>query len=91
MTDEERGRNIRFPQSLWDAIDEDAKRHKRSGVKQMETVLSIYYGLEDNEIDRQRLAQMRDSLSGGIEVAKNSKNKILSEKEKAETQNKKVV
>lgn len=48
-------RSIRFPIDLWKAIDEDAKRCKRSSVKQMEAVLSAYYGLEDVDLNRQKL------------------------------------
>lgn len=44
-------RSIRFPKKVWDAIDADAQRCKRSSVKQMEAVLSAYYKLEDVELD----------------------------------------
>lgn len=58
MTNEDdRLRSIRFPQRLWDAIDADAERCKRSSVKQLEAVLSLYYGLEDSgfiNMDRMR-------------------------------------
>jgi hypothetical protein len=59
MNEEERLRSIRFPQWLWDRIDEDAKRSKRSSVKQMETVLSLYYGAEEAMIDRERLVSLK--------------------------------
>jgi hypothetical protein len=48
-------RSIRFPKRLWDAIDGDAQRCKRSSVKQMEAVLSAYYGLEDVDLNKQSL------------------------------------
>ena len=48
-------RSIRFPLELWQAIDEDAKRCKRSSVKQMEAVLTAYYGLEDVDLNRMKL------------------------------------
>lgn len=52
---EEIPRSIRFPKELWDAIDEDAQRCKRSAVRQMEAVLTAYYGLEDIDINVQQL------------------------------------
>jgi len=52
---EEIPRSIRFPKELWDAIDEDAQRCKRSAVRQMEAVLTAYYELEDVDINRQQL------------------------------------
>lgn len=60
---DDKPRSIRFPHNLWDAIDEDAKKSKRSAVKQMEAVLSMYYDIENNEIDKDRLLQMRNSQS----------------------------
>lgn len=59
MTDDEKPRSIRFPQRLWDAIDRDAVRCKRSAVKQMEAVLSEYYALAAVELDRESLETMR--------------------------------
>ena len=53
MTDEsEKGttRSIRFPQKVWAALEGDAKRCKRSAIKQLEALLSKWYGLEDVEI-----------------------------------------
>lgn len=48
-------RSIRFPKNLWDAIDEDARRCKRSSVRQMEAVLAAYYELEDVDLNQQNL------------------------------------
>lgn len=67
MADKEQPRSIRFPQSLWDAIDRDAMRCGRSSVKQMEALLSVYYGLRDVEINNELLRQM-----GGLPVAPRS-------------------
>lgn len=61
MTDNDKPRSIRFPQSLWDAIDRDADRCKRSSVKQMESVLSEYYGLASVELDRETIKNMQAS------------------------------
>lgn len=58
MTDDEKPRSIRFPQALWDAIDRDAMRCKRSAVKQMEAVLSEYYRIANVELSRDALSKM---------------------------------
>lgn len=56
-------RSIRFPRSLWDAIDADAQRCKRSAVKQLEALLATFYGLEDVEIDKRRLLGLRSNVA----------------------------
>ncbi len=61
--EDEQPRSIRFPKQLWKVVDEDAKRCKRSAVKQLEAILTSYYGLEDIRIDRERL-QLIGELSG---------------------------
>ncbi len=58
MADKEQPRSIRFPQSLWDTLDRDAARCGRSSVKQMEALLSAYYGLRNVELDYDRLGLM---------------------------------
>lgn len=55
-------RSIRFPKQLWEAIDADAERCKRSAVKQMEAVLSAYYELGDVEISRQSLQMVGELM-----------------------------
>lgn len=60
MIDDEKPRSIRFPQSLWDAIDRDAERCKRSAVKQMEAVLTEYYRLASVAIPTSVMDEMRD-------------------------------
>ena len=59
MPDKETPRSIRFPDRLWSAIDSDAKRCKRSAVKQMEAVLALYYEIEDVEINTERLRDVK--------------------------------
>jgi len=59
MSENEKGRNIRFPLELWDAIDADAKRCKRSSVKQMESVLSLYYRLSAGEVRQDVIEKMQ--------------------------------
>lgn len=51
MSEDERPRSIRFPQWLWDEIDRDAARSKRSAVKQLEVVLTAYYRGEYTSLD----------------------------------------
>ena len=55
-------RSIRFPKKVWDAIDADAQRCKRSSVKQMEAVLSTYYQLEDVELNGQSLEMLGELM-----------------------------
>ena len=88
---DERLRSIRFPQALWDAIDEDADRCKRSSVRQMEVVLSIFYGFDNSAIDIDRVRaipgfsqqheqgremQILNNNGKGTEVAPRSKKPI---------------
>jgi hypothetical protein len=74
---EESPRSIRFPKNLWEAIDKDAKQAKRSSVKQMEVVLSLYYGLAGGEVNREKLSQIRETQNIPImeESAGDIKNK----------------
>jgi 23S rRNA maturation-related 3'-5' exoribonuclease YhaM len=55
-------RSIRFPKKVWDAIDADAQRCKRSSVKQMEAVLTAYYQLEDVELNQQSLEMLGELM-----------------------------
>lgn len=63
MPDKESPRSIRFPVKLWKLIDEDAKRCKRSAVKQMEAILSLYYDLSDSEINKTAIKQTKNQNS----------------------------
>lgn len=77
MADKEQPRSIRFPQRLWDAIDRDAVRCGRSAVKQLEVLLSAYYGLRNVELDYDRLQELgSNSLQKGIPVAPRSQKGI---------------
>lgn len=49
--DEDVPRSIRLPRKLWKALDEDAERCKRSSVRQLEALLSKWYGLDDVDIN----------------------------------------
>jgi hypothetical protein len=61
MADAEIPRTIRLPAKLWNAIDRDAVRCKRSSVKQVETLLTNYYKLENTEISLELLDKVRIS------------------------------
>ena len=66
---DEKVKLIPFTRELEEAIEADAKRCRRSFVRQVEAVLMTYYGIDDVEVDRQRL-----EILG--ELAPHSKNKI---------------
>lgn len=51
----EKTRSIRLPEKVWDALDEDAARCRRSSQKQIEAILVNFYQMEDVEIERHRL------------------------------------
>jgi len=52
---DEKVKLIPFTKELEEAIEADAKRCRRSFVRQVEAVLMTYYGIDDVEVDRQRL------------------------------------
>jgi hypothetical protein len=55
MESDDVARSIRFSKRLWDTIDNDAKRCKRSSSKQMEAILEAYYDLSNVDLNRDRL------------------------------------
>lgn len=59
MPDKDVARSIRFTSRLWDAIDQDAKRCKRSSQKHLEAILETYYEIADVEIDMPRIEAVR--------------------------------
>lgn len=58
MSENTKTRSITLPLAVWSALDEDAERCKRSSLKQIEALLSAYYGLGRSEIDVDRLQDM---------------------------------
>ena len=58
-TNAEVARSIRLPKRVWDALDKDAARCRRSSVKQLEALLITFYDLEDVEIDSDALDAIR--------------------------------
>lgn len=62
--EEPKPRSIVFPTWLWDAIDEDAKRCRRSTTKHLEALLVVAYGFEsDVDFDQETLALARYAVS----------------------------
>lgn len=49
---DEKVKLIPFTRRLEDAIETDARRCRRSFVRQVEAVLMTYYGIDDVEVDR---------------------------------------
>lgn len=83
MNNDETPRSIRFPMSLWDAIDRDAIRCKRSAVKQMQAVLLTYYELEDVEIHNNAIELTRlefDPNPRKLDSTKKSKIPLMKDK-----------
>lgn len=66
MTDEGQPRSIRMPPEVWRALDEDARRCRRSATKQIEAILTVYYGLDDVEL--MDLAATRERVSPTLEA-----------------------
>ena len=62
MDETERPRSVRLPQWLWDELDRDAARCKRSSVKQLETLLTAYYRGTVETLDIEKL----DKLTGRL-------------------------
>lgn len=63
--DEELGtRSIRLPNYVWKALDDDAKRCRRSPVRQLEAMLARYYNLDASiELDEEALTETSHVVS----------------------------
>lgn len=53
-------RLIQLPTKLWEAIDKDAKRCRRSVVKQVEAILLSYFELEDVDLNSQARSKFQE-------------------------------
>ena len=53
--DTEKVRSIRLPEYVWNALDADAVRCRRSSQKQIEALLVSFYEIGDVEINKQSL------------------------------------
>ena len=56
------GRTFNFEKSLWERLDEDAKRCGRSSVKQLEAILKTYYDVENVELNRHSLEMLGELM-----------------------------
>jgi hypothetical protein len=72
--DNEKPRSIRMPVEVWDFLDKDAKRCKRSSSKHLEAILSVYYGLKNVEL--MNLDSTRTIVSPGL-IGENSNDAAL--------------
>lgn len=50
QAEDEMSRSIRMPARVWKALDVDADSCRRSATKQLEAILTVYYGLDDVEL-----------------------------------------
>jgi hypothetical protein len=64
-------RSIILPTFLWEIIDKDAKRCKRSMTKHVEAILSLYYGVESSvNIDEETLTSAASAASHKPKIKK---------------------
>jgi hypothetical protein len=62
--EEPKPRSIILPMYLWDIVEKDAKRCRRSMNKQIEAILVLYYGVESSvNIDEEALKSEERSTS----------------------------
>jgi hypothetical protein len=61
----EKTRSIRLPETVWDALDADAARCRRSSQKQIEALLVTFYEIEDVEINKQSLEILGEIMPRG--------------------------
>lgn len=54
----EKARSIRLPENIWNALDADAERCRRSSQKQIEALLVTFYEIEDVEINKSKLKML---------------------------------
>lgn len=84
MKDPEVSRSIRFPKQLWEQIDKDAKRCRRSSVKQMEALLTSYYLIDSVDINQvalewARLKTKRDDVTNSVQIIETSEGAVWAE------------
>lgn len=61
--DREVARSIRLPQRIWNLVDREAARCRRSSTKQVDAILSAYYGVDNLELDAEGVAAARTLAS----------------------------
>src|SRR5260370_40583500 len=65
-TEPTRKRLIEFPERLWEALDRDAKRSRRSSMKQLQVLVENVYWLGDTEI--RDLGSVREALGVSAQI-----------------------
>lgn len=75
QNEEEIPRSIRFSRSLWEALDKDARRCRRSAQKQLEALLIVYYELEEIEIDKGAIARTKERVSEESSISETHANR----------------
>lgn len=59
-----KSRSVELPIGLWDMVEKDAKRCRRSVTKQIEAILALYYRIESSvNIDEEVLTSTHDAES----------------------------
>jgi hypothetical protein len=61
MAKEPVGKLIKLSEATWNALAADAERCKRSSTKQLEAILTTYYGLDNVELED--VAEVRETVS----------------------------
>jgi hypothetical protein len=61
--DEPANRLIKLPSSIWQMLDNDAHRCRRSTTKQIEAILAHYYELDDVALRDVRINETRIAVS----------------------------
>lgn len=61
--DEFTNRLIKLPNFIWQVLDDDAHRSRRSSTKQVEAILASYYEIDDVNLNINRVKEARKSIS----------------------------
>jgi hypothetical protein len=61
--DSAKNRLIKLPDLLWETLDNDAHRCRRSTTKQIEAILISYYELDDVGLDVEKVTTIRKAIS----------------------------
>ena len=61
--DSARNRLIKLPDILWQALDNDAHRCRRSTTKQIEAILISYYELDEVGLELEKVSATRKLIS----------------------------
>ena len=79
---EEKAKLIPFTPELEEAIEADAKRCQRSFVRQVVAVLMTYYGVEDVEINTQKIKALSGQMLGEIKPKSDKTIQLIKNKSK---------